>query len=309
MTLVELRYLIAVAEQRSFRRAAEQVHVSQPALSLAVARLEDELGVKLFERGKTRVEVTAIGVAVVAQARRVLAEAASLRDIAAQGKDPIAGPFRLGAIHTAGPYLMPTLLTLARTRLPAMTLTIEDDLTAGLQARLDRGELDAILVALPFVLPGVEIDPLYDEPFDVILPRDHALAKRRSIDAGALAGERVLLLHSGHCFSNQIAGACPGAAANARILESNSLETLRHLVACGEGISVLPRSAAESPATRALLATRPFRAPAPSRRMALAWRRSFARPAAVAALAALIREAHPEGLAPAHAGVPRAGRG
>jgi LysR family transcriptional regulator, hydrogen peroxide-inducible genes activator len=220
MTLVELRYLIAVAEQRSFRRAAEQVHVSQPALSLAVARLEAEFGVKLFERGKARVETTAIGVAVVAQARRVLAEAASLRDIAAQGKDPIAGPFRLGAIHTAGPYLLPLLSVLARTRLPAMALTIDDDLTSGLQARLERGALDAILVALPFAVPGVEIDPLYDEPFDVILPRDHPLAKLRRIDADALAGERVLLLHSGHCFSNQIAGACPGAAATARILES-----------------------------------------------------------------------------------------
>ncbi len=299
MTLVELRYLIAIAEQGSFRRAAEQVHVSQPALSLAIGRLEDELGVKLFERGKTKVETTATGAAIVVQARRVLAEAASLLDIAAQGKDPIAGPFRFGAIHTAGPYLLPVLTALARARLPAMTLTIEDDLTTGLQARLESGELDAILVALPFTVPGLEIDALYDEPFDVIVPHGHAFAKRRSIDPGALAGERVLLLHSGHCFSNQIVGACPGASANARILESNSLETLRHLVACGEGISVLPRCAAESPATRALLTIRRFRAPAPSRRMALAWRRSFARPAAVAAIAALIREAHPEGLATA----------
>lgn len=298
MTLVELRYLVAVAEARSFRRAAAAAHVSQPALSLAVQRLEEELGVRLFERGKARIEPTAVGEAVVAQARRVLAEAAMVEEVAARGKDPLAGPFRLGAIHTAGPYLLPVLTALARARLPGMALSIEDDLTAALQARLERGDLDAILIALPFSAAGIETDALYDEPFDVIVPRGHALAKRRSIDPGVLAKERVLLLHSGHCFSNQIVGACPGAAANARILESNSLETLRHLVACGEGISVLPRSAAESPATTALLAARPFRAPAPSRRMALAWRRSFARPAAVAAVATLIREAHPEGLLP-----------
>jgi LysR family hydrogen peroxide-inducible transcriptional activator len=296
VTLVELRYLVAVAEAGSFRRAAEAVHVSQPALSLAIQRLEEELGVTLFERGRTRVEPTAIGAAVVAQARRVLAEARVVGEIASRGKDPLAGAFRLGAIHTAGPYLLPVLNALARARLPGMTLSVEDDLTAALQARLERGELDAILVALPFDAAGTETEALYDEPFDVILPRGHPLAKRRSVDPAALATAQVLLLHSGHCFSNQVAGACPGAAANARILESNSLETLRHLVACGEGISVLPRSAAQSPATTALLAVRPFRAPAPSRRMALAWRRSYARPAAVAAVAALIREARPEGL-------------
>ncbi len=298
MTLVELRYLVAVAEAGSFRRAARSVHVSQPALSLAIQRLEEEFGVALLERGRTRVEPTAVGEAVVAQARRVLAEAGIVAEIAARGKDPLAGPFRLGAIHTAGPYLLPALAALARARLPDMALSVEDDLTATLQARLERGELDAILVALPFDAAGAETQALYDEPFDVILPRGHPLAKRRSVDPGALAATRVLLLHSGHCFSNQVAGACPGAAANARILESNSLETLRHLVACGEGLSVLPRSAARSPATTALLAVRPFRAPAPSRRMALAWRRSFARPAAVAAVAALIRDARPEGLAP-----------
>lgn len=296
MTLVELRYLVAVAEAHSFRRAAEAVHVSQPALSLAIQRLEEELGVSLFERGKTRVDPTAVGEAVVAQARRVLAEAAAVAEVAARGKDPLAGPFRLGAIHTAGPYLLPALTALARARLPGMALSVEDDLTASLQARLERGELDAILVALPFEAAGIATEALYDEPFDVILPRGHPLAKRRSIDPGALAHERVLLLHSGHCFSNQVVGACPGAAADARILNSNSLETLRHLVACGEGISVLPRSAAESPATTALLVSRPFKAPAPSRRMALAWRRRFARPAAVAAVATLIRDARPEGL-------------
>ena len=299
MTLVELRYLIAVAEECSFRRAAEKIFVSQPALSLAIARLEDELGVKLLERGKSAVSLTSVGAAVVAQARRVLDAAEGVKLVAQQGKDPLAGPFRLGAIHTVAPYLMPLVTTLVRLRLPGMALSLEEGLTADLQARLERGDLDAILIALPFEAPGLAIEALYDEPFDVILPRGHALARHKTIDPAALGRERVLLLHSGHCFSNQVAGACPGLAGTAIVLESNSLETIRHMVACGEGISVLPHSAAASPATIALLAMRPFRAPAPSRRIALASRRSFARPAAIAAIAALIREARPEGLEPA----------
>lgn len=298
MTLVELRYLIAVAEQRSFRRAAENLNLSQPALSLAIARLEEELGVQLLERGKSDVRPTPVGEAVIAQARRALDAAAAVRTVAQQGKDPLAGPFRLGAIHTVAPYLHAPLVALVRARLPALALVIEEGLTGELQPRLERGELDAILVALPFESPGLVVEPLYDEPFDVIMPRDHALARRKAIDPETIARERVLLLHSGHCFANQVAGACPGLAGSATVLESNSLETVRHLVACGEGISVLPRSAAASPATTALLATRPFRAPAPSRRIALVARRSFARPEAVAAVAALVREALPDGVTP-----------
>lgn len=296
MTLVELRYLIAVAEERSFRRAAEKVFVSQPALSIAIARLEDELGVRLLERGKSEVSLTTIGVAVIVQARRVLDAADGVKLVAQQGKDPLAGPFRLGAIHTVAPYLLPMVTMLARLRLPGMALSLEEGLTTELQARLERGELDAILIALPFEAAGLAVDALYDEPFDVILPRGHALGRLAAIDPTALGRERVLLLHSGHCFSNQVAGACPGLAGAAIVLESNSLETIRHLVACGEGISVLPHSAAMSPATTALLETRPFVAPAPSRRIALVSRRSFARPAARDAVAALLREARPEGL-------------
>lgn len=296
MTLVELRYLIAVAEERSFRRAAETVFVSQPALSIAIARLEAELGVRLLERGKNEVSVTTIGAAVIEQARRVLAAADGVKLVAQQGKDPLAGPFRLAAIHTVAPYLLPVVMTLARLRLPGMALSVEEGLTTELQARLERGDLDAILIALPFEATGFAVDALYDEPFAVILPRGHGLARLAAIDPAALARERVLLLHSGHCFSNQVAGACPGLAGSAIVLESNSLETIRHLVACGEGISVLPQSAAMSPATAALLETRPFVAPAPSRRIALVSRRSFARPAARDAVAALLREARPEGL-------------
>ncbi len=191
MTLVEFHYLIAVAEERSFRRAAEKVFVSQPALSMAIARLEAELGVQLLERGKNEVSLTTIGAAVIAQARRVLDAAEGVKLVARQGSDPLAGPFRLGAIHTVAPYLLPILTTLVRQRLPGMTLSREEGgLTTELQARLERGELDAILIALPFEAASFAVDALYDEAFDVILPRGHELARLAAIDPAPLGRVR-----------------------------------------------------------------------------------------------------------------------
>lgn len=275
MTLVELKYLVAVAETLNFRRAAERVFVSQPALSQAIARLEDELGVQLLARSKTEVSLTQAGAAVVAQARRVLDEAAKVPVVAAQGRDPLAGTLRLGMIPTVGPYILPRFMALAAERLPAMALQVTEALTDALMAQLDQGLLDAALLALPLpVNPAIKrqewhAKPLYDEAFDVILPKGHALAMQDSLTSACLLGHRTLLLHSGHCFSNQVVGACPGMAGQATVLESNSLETVRHLVAQGQGISVLPRSAADSPTTRALLEVRPLRDPAPKRRVAL----------------------------------------
>lgn len=289
MTLVELRYFVAVAEEKSFRKAAERVHVSQPALSLAIQRLEDEFALALFERGKTSIALTVAGVQVLAQARRVLAEATALRDVAAQAKDPFAGAFRIGMIHTVGPYLLPLLASRCRVQLPAIELSVEEGLTDDLRVRLDRSELDAIVIALPFDAPGVDVLALYDEPFDVVMPRGSALARRKTITPDDLRDQTMLLLHSGHCFSNQVAGACPGVSGHARVLDGNSLETVRHMVASGHGVSVLPRSAAWSPTTAALLAVRPFAEPAPRRRVAIAWRRSFVRPQVVHAVADMIR--------------------
>lgn len=290
MTIVELRYLLAVADERSFRKAAEKVHVSQPALSFAVQRLERELGVVLFERGSKAVTLTPVGQVVADQARRALDEVAKIREVALAEHGPLGGSLRLGAMHTVAPYLFPFLTKLARQRHPGLSLVVEEGLTTTLAARLEQGDLDAILIALPFDPPGVITRPLFDEPFDVILPRDHALTGSSAIPPGALSHERVLLLNSGHCFSNQVADACPGVGERAVVIEGNSLETVRNLVAAGQGISVFPRTAARSPATSAQLEVRPFTEPAPRRRIALAWRRSFARPEALEALVGLIRD-------------------
>ncbi|MDZ7747716.1 MAG: LysR substrate-binding domain-containing protein [Halofilum sp. (in: g-proteobacteria)] len=296
MTLTELRYIVAVARERHFGRAANACHVSQPTLSVAVRKLEAELGVTLFERGKSEIGITPVGQRLVEQARRVLAETATLRQLAEQAQDPLSGPLRVGAIHTVGPYLFPHLIPALHARAPHMPLIVEENYTARLGERLRQGELDAIIVALPFEIAGVEVRPLYDEPFRVVVPRGHAWLARARIDAGELAGENVLLLGAGHCFRDQVLSACPDCAGDVitepgpeRALEGSSLETIRHMVASGMGVTVLPCTAVGFDRySDTLLAARSFSAPEPRRRVALAWRRSFPRPEAVAELARAI---------------------
>lgn len=290
MNLNELRYAVAVAQTRNFRRAAERCFVTQPALSLAIRKLEDELGVTLFERTRSEVRLTPIGERVIEQASRTLDEAAKVKELALQGRDQLAGPLKLGVIYTVGPYLLPELVPLLHKRAPRMPLEVEENLTANLDTLLRNGKIDCALIALPFEAPNIVLEALYDEPFAVLVPSAHAWAKRASIKAEALAGEKVLMLASGHCFSNQVLEACPELARRGgEVLQGNSLETIRNMVASGLGIAVLPASA-DSPRYRsALLKIVPFKAPVPSRRIALAWRKSCARDRAIAALIEAIR--------------------
>lgn len=289
MTLNELRYIVAVARERNFRRAAERCFVSQPALSLAIQKLEGELGVQLFERKRAVVALTAVGEQVIAQAMRVLDEVAKIRELAQQGTDQLVGQIRLGVIYTVGPYLLPELIPQLREQAPHMPLEVEENTTANLETQLRNGVLDAAIIALPFELPGIDTVSLYDEPFTVVVPVGHAWAKRSSIAAAELASEKVLLLNSGHCFSNQVVGACPELSRKGEVLQGNSLETIRNMVASGLGITVLPCSAASERYRSPLLRVIPFRAPVPTRRVALAWRRSFVRGNAIAALADAVR--------------------
>jgi len=289
MTLNELRYIVAVARERNFRRAAEKSFVSQPALSLAIKKLEEELGVSLFERRKNDVTLTPVGERVIEQAMRVLDEAAKIREIAQQGSDQLSGAIRLGAIHTIGPYLLPDLITVLSQAAPGMPLEVEENTTANLEVQLRNGAVDAAIIALPFDVPGVETLSLYDEPFVVVVPRAHAWAGRENIVAADLAEEKVLLLNSGHCFSNQVIGACPELARKGEVQQGNSLETIRNMVASGLGISVLPCSAASERYRNPLVQVIPFRDPAPTRRVALASRKSFVRTEAITALADAIR--------------------
>jgi len=286
MTLNELRFIVAVAQERNFRRAAEKAFISQPALSLAIQKLEEELGVKIFERGKSEVTTTPVGATIVEQAQRVLEEAERIREIAAQGKNQLSIPLRIGIIHSVSPYLLPDLIPALRKVAPQMALEVEENITANLEVLLRNGKLDVIIIALPFGDASILTHPLYDEPFEVVVNNDHRWATRRSIKAPELAEEKVLLLDSGHCFSNQVAEACPDLARRgANPQQGTSLETIRNMVASGMGITVLPASANSARYRSRLLTVIPFAKPIPSRRIALAWRKSFARTQAIEALA------------------------
>lgn len=299
MTLNELRYVVAVARERHFGRAADACFVSQPTLSVAVKKLENELGVSLFERGMGDVTVTAAGQQVVEQAQRVLEEADAIKNLARHGKNPLAGTLRLGAIYTIGPYMFPRLIPWLSEQAPDMPLVIEENFTSVLSERLKRGDLDVIVISLPFNEPGVLTKPVYDEPFAVLLPGNHRWARQESVSSEQLGSEDVLLLGAGHCFRDQVVQVCPncvkstsGGGSLQRGLEGGSLETIRYMVASGVGITVLPCSAAATDRfAEPLVRVLPFSGKAPHRRVALAWRKSFPRIEAVEVLAQAVRAA------------------
>ena len=297
MTLNELRFIVAVARERNFRRAAEKAFISQPALSLAVQKLEEELGLKIFERGKSEVTPTPAGVAIIEQAQRVLEEAERIREIAAEGRNQLAAPLHVGVIHSVGPYLLPDLIPALKKVAPQMPLQVEENITANLDTLLRNGKLDVIVIALPFGDSGIATRPLYDESFEVVVHNEHPWAGRRSIKSQELASENVLLLDSGHCFSNQVEEACPELhRKGANIQHGTSLETIRNMVASGLGITVLPASANSARYRSKLLSVIPFAKPVPARRIALAWRKSFARTEAIEALAEAVAQAKVTGI-------------
>jgi LysR family hydrogen peroxide-inducible transcriptional activator len=297
MTLNELRYIVAVARERHFGHAAESCHISQPTLSVAVRKLEDELGVTLFERGPGEMTVTPIGRRIVEQAQRVLEEAAVVRQLASQGQDDLVGMLRLGVIYTIGPYLLPHLIPRLHRRAPDMPLQIEESYTAQLGERLKAGDLDVLILSLPFDEPGVMTQAVYEEPFVVLMPLGHPLEAATQVDAATLARQDLLLLGPGHCFRDQVLRFCPECNRLSvtsdnmqRTLEGSSLETIRLMVATGVGITVLPYTSVSGYAYPSdLLSVRPFEAPAPTRVVALAWRKSFPRQRVIALLAEAIR--------------------
>jgi LysR family hydrogen peroxide-inducible transcriptional activator len=292
MTLTELKYIVAVAREKHFGHAAEACFVAQPTLSVAIKKLEDELGVVIFERGGNEISMTPLGVQIVAQAERVLEQTASIKEIAKQNKDPLAGQFRLGIIYTVAPYLLPQLVKTMIERVPQMPLILQENFTVRLIELLRQGELDAAIMALPFSDNGLMVQPLYDEPFVVAVPKHHPLAGRTDITAESLKSETMLLLGNGHCFRDQVLEVCPEMSrfsttgdGIARTFEGSSLETIRHMVASGIGITVLPQaSVPDLHAKDGMLRYVPFAAPAPSRRIVIAWRKSFTRRAAIEAV-------------------------
>lgn len=297
MTLSELRYIVAVAQELNFRRAAEKIFISQPALSLAIQKLEEELGVKIFERVRKAIAITPLGILIVEQAQRTLESAARIREIATQGSDQLADVLRIGIIYSVGPYLLPELIPVLNKLASKMPLEVEENITVNLEALLRNGKLDAIIIALPFGDTGIETQALYDEPFEVVVSLDHRWANRRSIKPQELAAEKVLLLDSEHCFSNQVTEACPDLERKGReIQQGTSLETIRNMAASGLGITVLPASANSARYRSRLLNVIAFTKPAPSRRIALAWRKGFSRPQAITKLALAITQSRLHGV-------------
>ncbi len=292
MTLSELRYIVAVARERHFGRAARACFVSQPTLSLAVKKLEGELDTLIFERHQHKVTITSIGKLIVEQAQQILRQAHEIKQLAEYGKDPLQGTLNLGIIYTIGPFLLPRLIPLINKTAPRLSLIIEEDFTDNLHQKLKSGQLDVIILSLPFADPAFRITTLYREPFTVALPKDHRLSKKKKIKIDDLMEDTLLLLKAGNCFRDQILSICPTCPVNRfsadkiqKTLESSSIETIRQMVASGVGVTILPASAAEHyDEMQGLLTYRPFQKPVPYRDIALACRKSFPRTEEIALL-------------------------
>lgn len=293
MTLQELRFLVALAKAKHFHKASQACFVSQPTLSIAIRKLEDELGIALFERHRNSVQITAAGQDIVERAKRVLVEVDGIKQAALSDKDQLSSVFKLGAIYTIGPYLLPPLISQLHRLTPVMPVEIEENFTGKLREKLLASELDAALISLPFDVPGIVTRVLYKEDFVVLMPKDHPLSKLKSISEKALSEYNVLILGEGHCFRDQVMRSCPACfiesksthAVNWRTVEGGSLETMRHMVASGMGLTILPSSAVGlNLYYENILTSRPLKAVGPSRTVALAWRKSYTRIRAIDAI-------------------------
>jgi LysR family transcriptional regulator, hydrogen peroxide-inducible genes activator len=292
MTLQELRYLIALADKGHFVRAAESCNVGQSTLSTQLKKLEDYLGVPLFERNKHRLMPTPVGAQIIERARVALNVVEEIRELARGCHDPMSGPLRLGVIPTLGPYLVPYVLPAIRELFPKLRLFLREDLTANLLERLRHGALDALLLALPVPGEDLEMLELFREPFLVALPAGNALEHKRRISEKDLLDQNVLLLEEGHCMRDQALAICGSANSTEREeFKATSLETLRQMVAAGAGCTLLPALAAAPGAgsvRNGLVQIRPFVSPVPTRTVGIVWRHRYPREATVRQLAAMI---------------------
>ncbi|HTT44358.1 MAG TPA: LysR substrate-binding domain-containing protein [Steroidobacteraceae bacterium] len=295
LKLKDLRYLVAVADERHFGRAAARCFVSQPTLSAQLKKLEEYLGVQLIERAPNNVSLTAAGEAIVARARRMLEAADEVVALARSQRDPLAGPLRVALLPTIGPYLLPRIAPLVRKALPRLELRLYEYQTAPMLAKLHAGELDVGILALPVELAGLESRELYREPFLVALPEQHPLASHASVRLADLKDQKLLLLEEGHCLRDQALEVCSRVGVrDQQDFRATSLETLRQMVATGAGITLLPELAGSGAYRSARgVALRPFAKPCPVRHIGAVWRKSSARLAAIEALGKLISEHAP----------------
>jgi LysR family hydrogen peroxide-inducible transcriptional activator len=292
LKLKDLRYLVAVADQRHFGRAAARCFVSQPTLSAQLKKLEASLGVQLIERAPNNVTLTEAGVAIVARARRIIEASEEVVALATGQRDPLAGKLRLALLPTIGPYLLPHVTRAIRKALPRLELRLYEHQTAPMLEKLHSGELDLGILALPVELAGLEARELYREAFMVALPEHHRLAARATVRAADLKGEMLLLLEEGHCLRDQALEVCARAGvSDAQDFRATSLETLRQMVAAGAGVTLLPELASRGAYGNARgVEVRPFAPPAPVRHIGALWRKSTARRAAIDAVTRIIAE-------------------
>ena len=293
MNLRDLKYIIAVAETHHFGKAAERCFVSQPTLSGQIRKLEDELGVAIFERTNRSVEITPVGEEILGHARQIMEQADVIQQLARAHQDPLAGPLRIGAIPTLSPYLMPLILLPLTRQHPQMRLVLFEELTDTLLQRLHNHEIDAALLATPADDPGLSSIPLFDEPFWVVYPRKHAFYTKEQLTLRDLNQEHLLLLSEGHCLAQQAMDVCRlkqrETESEMADLRASSLETLIQLVRAGFGITLVPALAMRgSWVTGSGVVAQPFSVSNAYRRVSLVFRQSFPRREALRAFADII---------------------
>lgn len=287
MTFTELRYIIALAQEKHFGRAAQACNVSQPTLSISIKKIEEALGSALFERFNNDIKLTEFGERIVEQAKKIILEVTILKDMACHHKDQLKETLRIGAIYTIGPYLFPLLIPELIKIAPQMPVAIQEDFTENFRLKIKQGEVDVVILALPFQEPGIVTMPLYKEPFVALIPAQHEWNSRKAINPHDLAEQKLLLLGEGHCFRDQVLSACDNCQNTMQEQDyiGSSLETIRYMVASGLGVTVLPITASNAKQNeKKLLSYKPFIGVPPQRQVVLAWRKTFPRPKVIDAV-------------------------
>lgn len=301
MTLQELKYLVALADHGHFGRAAEACFITQSTLSTQIKKLEDFLGVTLFDRSLKRVTPTPIGREILQAARNIVEESERIREVARHAQDPMARTIHLGVIPTLGPYYLPHALTLVHRKHPGLRLLLREEMTPQILDHLIDGKLDAGLLALPVMDDNLKIEPLFHEPFYAALPAGHALVARDTLKVRDLEGEKLMLLDEGHCLRDQALDLCGTHTGSREEVRATSLETLRQMVGMGLGMTLLPALSVEAAprVSKKAVEIRPFRAPAPGRTIGLVWRKRAPFPETFERLAATLKSSLPDGVEPA----------
>lgn len=295
MNLRDLEYLIAVDEERHFHRAAARCFVSQPTLSGQLKKLEQELGVLLIERTNRQVSMTAAGKAVVEHARIVLAETAAIKDVARNFQDPMMGDVRVGIIPTIAPYLLPIIMPHLHNHFKNLKLWLYEYQTHICLEKLQKAELDCLILALPIDKHDFYEMDLFREPFRLAVNREQLLAKKKKLNLGDIAQQKLLLLEEGHCLRGHILDICMLAGVKEQTdFQATSLETLRHMVGEGMGMTLMPELAVPKKTTKAdEIRYIEFSDPKPNRRIGMLYRKNSYREETFNNIAELIKSVLP----------------